>query len=418
MEKTEIKRGELFHPQGFASLERVADKAGEGREILEILKQPGRIVMFSIPMRMDDGKVKVFDAYRVQYNDSRGPFKGGIRFHPGVNLGEVKTLSFLMAIKCAVADIPLGGGKGGVAVDPKELSIGELERLSRGFVRGIAPVIGEKVDVPAPDVGTDGRVMGWMLDEYEKIAGRHAPGAFTGKPISIGGSRGREYSTSLGGAFVLREALRKSGRQPSQVSVAVQGFGNVGMHIARILSEWGFKIVAVSNSKTAIHAPDGLDVKKLIADYETSRQFPPSAGQITNGELLELAVDVLIPAALENQITSKNAAKVKAKVILEMANAPVDAEADEILSKTGALVIPDALANAGGVVVSYFEWVQNLSGQYWSEGEVNRLLEEKMTRAYGEVRAEHQKTGWSLRDAAMALALKRIAQAEKARGSL
>ncbi|MBI5176579.1 Glu/Leu/Phe/Val dehydrogenase [Candidatus Micrarchaeota archaeon] len=418
MEKTEIKRGELFYSPGFASLERVADKAGEGREILEILKQPGRIVMFSIPMRMDDGKVKVFDAYRVQYNDSRGPFKGGIRFHPGVNLGEVKTLSFLMAIKCAVADIPLGGGKGGVAVDPKELSIGELERLSRGFVRGIAPVIGEKVDVPAPDVGTDGRVMGWMLDEYEKIAGRHAPGAFTGKPISIGGSRGREYSTSLGGAFVLREALRKSGRQPSQVSVAVQGFGNVGMHIARILSEWGFKIVAVSNSKTAIHAPDGLDVKKLIADYETSRQFPPSAGQITNGELLELAVDVLIPAALENQITSKNAAKVKAKVILEMANAPVDAEADEILSKTGALVIPDALANAGGVVVSYFEWVQNLSGQYWSEGEVNRLLEEKMTRAYGEVRAEHQKTGWSLRDAAMALALKRIAQAEKARGSL
>ena len=379
-----------------------------------------RTLIVRFPVRMDDGAMRHFTGYRVQYDDSRGPYKGGVRFHPDVTLEEVKALSFWMTIKNAVVGVPYGGGKGGVIVDPKALSQGELERLSRAYVRAIHQVIGPEQDIPAPDVYTNAQVMAWMVDEYETIKGVHAPGAFTGKPLSIGGSLGRNYATAMGGAHVLKGAMESFDLQPFTTTVAVQGFGNAGMHIARILHEWEYKVVAVSDSRSGIYIPEGIDVHAAISYKELHGTLEGFAGSIaktiTNTELLALPVDVLVPAALENQITKENADHVQAKIILELANGPTTPEADDILAEKGIVVIPDVLANAGGVATSYFEWVQNNQGFYWSEEEVNARLEQAMNRAFAEVHAIVKKKDVTYRQAAFILALQRIITAAKERG--
>ncbi len=393
---------------------------------LKLLEQPQRVLSATLKVKMDSGEQKEFKAYRVQYNTARGPAKGGIRFHPQVNLQEVELLAFLMSLKCAVLDLPYGGGKGGVECNPKELSQGELERISREYVRAFKQYIGPNKDVPAPDVNTGGQTMAWMLDEYEKLEGGHAPAAFTGKPIALGGSLGREYSTSLGGVFALEKILGQGGKHGLKLNtvnktVAVQGFGNVGMHLARLLHQRGWKVVAVSNSEGGVYSGSsgkGLDVPKIIANYEKDRLGKIVGKKVSNEELLELDVGVLAPAALENQVTEKNAGKIKAKIVLEMANAPVSPQGDKKLFAMGVTVIPDILANAGGVGVSYFEWVQNLQGYYWSEQEVNEKLEKKFDEAVGQVLAETQGGKLSLREACYSLAVGKILEAERLRGRL
>ncbi len=387
---------------------------------LDVLKLPRRVINVNFPVRMDNGKVRVFSGYRVQYSSSRGPAKGGIRFHQDVDLEEVKTLAFLMSLKCAVADIPYGGGKGGVVVNPKELSRNELERVSRGYMREIALFIGPNVDIPAPDVNTDSQIMAWMLDEYEKIVGQKIPAIITGKPLSVGGSKGRSYATSQGGVFVLTELATIKGLQPRQTTVAIQGFGNAGYHAARLLADLGYRIVAVSDSQCGIYHQQGLSISDVY-DYKTktgSLKGYTKAQQITNDALLALSIDVLIPAALENAITQKNVDTVKAKYILELANGPIDPEADSVLFKKGTTVIPDILANAGGVVVSYFEWVQNMQGYYWEEDEVIKKLGQKMTTAFKEVYHTAKQYKVSFRNAAYYLAIKRIAEAERVLGNV
>ncbi len=385
---------------------------------LFILNQPKRTININIPLIMNDGTVRVFPSYRVQYNDARGPTKGGIRFHPKVSMEEVKELAFLMTLKCAVANIPFGGAKGGIKVDPKELTESELQRLSRAYIREYADFIGPHKDIPAPDVNTNPKIMGWMLDEFEKVKGVKAPGVITGKPLSIGGSEGRSYSTSLGGALTLRAYLKSTGRKEPGTRVAIQGFGNVGSNLARILDEWGYKVVAVSDSKGGVHDESGLDVKSLLAESEKGMrvQDHEHGKKISNEEIVELAVDVVVPAAVENVINAKNVKNVKARIILEMANGPVTAEADDFFEKNNFVVLPDILANSGGVIVSYFEWVQNLSNLYWSEQEVNKKLEEYMSAAFTEIEKIRKDEHTSYRKAAYILAVKRILQAEEDRG--
>lgn len=395
----------------------------------EILAKPKRILETSIPVRMHNGSLKVFTGYRVQYNDARGPTKGGIRFHPGVNLSEVKALSFWMTIKCAVAGIPYGGSKGGVIVDPKQLNKHELEHLSRGFIRSIADAIGPDQDIPAPDVYTNPQIMGWMADEYGVITRKYQPAVITGKPISLGGSQGRGEATAKGAYYVLMEAVKAKGLDPKKLSVAIQGFGNAGYHLARFLHEEGFTLAALSDSKGAVYKKDGFDPEHAMRAkrekgsvnkiYEKgSVADEKGCKHLTNEELLELDVDILVPAALENVITAENAANVKAKIILEVANGPTTPEADKILQQNGVLVIPDVLANAGGVTVSYFEWVQNRQGYYWSEEEVFEKLKKIMVPAFTniyELLQEHE--GMLMRDAAFVYAIKRIVEAIEAKGT-
>ncbi len=397
------------------------DKIAEARHLteleLKVLNQPKRVININIPIIMDDGSTRIFPAYRVQYNDARGPTKGGIRFHPKVNKKEINELAFLMSLKCALVDIPLSGGKGGVQVNPRELSEGELQRLSRAYIREFAPFIGPDRDIPAPDVNTNPKVMGWMLDEYEKITGKKAPGAITGKPLTIGGSRGRLYSTSLGGAIILGEYMKSAGKGGKGTTVAIQGFGNVGSHLARILDEWGYKIVAVSDSKGGIYNKSGLDVKKLVKENDGKNVQEIGGGEkISNEELLELGVDVVVPAAIENVINIKNMKNIRAKIVLEMANGPVTTGADDYLEEKGVVVLPDILANSGGVVVSYLEWVQNQCNYYWKEDEVNRKLEEYMGHAFAETEKVRAEAKGSYRRAAYIVAIKRILKAEEDRG--
>ena len=387
----------------------------------EVLNRPERSLSFAIPVRMDDGSVRVFNAYRVQYNNALGPTKGGIRYHQDVDLEEVKTLAFLMTLKTSLMGLPFGGAKGGVQVDPRELSVGERERLTRGFVRAAHSFIGPRVDVPAPDVNTNAQTMAWFVDEYANIAGRFEPGVVTGKPLELGGSLGREEATSLGGAYVLRHYCDEHNLQKEATTVAVQGFGNVGRNIARILSSWGFKIVAVSDVSGGRYDSNGLALDELCAEKEQGcilSEAPGSAQHITNEELLELDVDVLIPAALSDQITAENAANVRAKIILEMANAPVSKDADAILEKNDVVIIPDILANAGGVIVSYFEWVQNSSNDYWKLEEVHQKLEEKIIDAYLRVTKRADENKSNLRTASYEEAVTRIIAAEKLRARL
>lgn len=385
--------------------------------IHEELKSPKRVLMVSIPVKMDSGETKVFTGFRSQYNDALGPFKGGIRYHWNVSLDEVKALSFWMTMKCAVVGIPLGGGKGGIIVNPKELSEGELERLSRGYIQAIYKYIGPTQDVPAPDVYTTPQIMGWMLDEYEKLVGEHAPGVITGKPLALGGSAGRGFSTAQGGVYVLQEAVKKMGWNPREVSVAIQGFGNAGSFMAKILYSLGYKIVAASDSKGGVKNLNGLDVEKLDQHKEKTGSVMGFEGSetISNEELLEMDVHVIIPAALENVITAENAERVKAKMIVELANGPVTPEADEILHKNGILFVPDILSNAGGVTVSYFEQVQNAMNYYWTEQEVLEKLEKIMVNAFHEVWETKEKFNIDMRTAAFVRAVERVAGAMKAR---
>lgn len=387
-------------------------------DIVEILKHPKRILTVNFPVKMDDGSIKVFQGYRVQHNDARGPTKGGIRYHPQVDLNEVKALAMWMTWKCAVVGIPYGGAKGGVIVNPKELSEGELERLSRSFIRAIHRFIGPERDIPAPDVYTNPKIMAWMMDEYSRLAGKNTPGVITGKPLSVGGSKGRGTATSQGGTYVLNKAIEKLGMKPSETTVAIQGYGNAGSFAAILLAEAGYKIVAVSDSRGGILDENGLDPQAVLEHKKKTRSVVgfPGAKKITNEELLELDCDVLIPAALENQITKENADKIKAKIILELANGPTTPDADEILHKKGVLVIPDILANAGGVTVSYFEWVQNVMGYYWSENEVKEKLKKIMEEAFEEAYALKEKHKVSMRTAAYVLAVQRVVDAMKARG--
>jgi len=395
-----------------------AKQAGLSDEILQRLQKPERFFQFSLPLTMDDGSIKVFEAYRVQYSSARGPYKGGLRFHPKTNLDEVKALAFWMAIKCAVVGIPLGGAKGGITVDPKKLSKGELERLSRALARQMVPFIGPQQDIPAPDVNTTPEIMGWIMDEYSRQIGRFEPGVVTGKPLNLGGSQGRVPATAQGGLFVLLELLSKLKLQPKRVTAAVQGMGNVGGIMAQLLHQTGITVVAMSDSSGGVYNPQGLDVsavEKYKKEYGSLKNCP--AGMpITNQKLLELPVTLVIPAALENQITKDNATKIKAKVVLEMANGPTTPEADIKLAKRGVIVVPDVLSNAGGVTVSYFELVQNLQQYYWDEGEVMVKLEKIMKQSFKQVwhRAEQLKI--DLRTAAYVVALERISQALEAKG--
>src|SRR5688572_3372533 len=388
-------------------LDRAAALMKLDQAALAKLKTPDAIHHFDLDVKMDDGAMKTFPAYRVQWNRARGPYKGGIRYAPVVDLDEVKALAFWMTIKTAVVGVPLGGGKGGIVVDPKALSLGELERLTRAYARALAPHIGPDLDVPAPDMNTSGSEMGWFLDEYEKTIGRSAPGVVTGKPLALGGSLGRDAATGRGGFDLLDDVLKRVG-VTGKARIAVQGFGNVGSWFAKLARAAGHTIVALSDSKGALIDEDGIDPAAF-------KDRPHHASQ---EELLTCDCDVLVPAAMENQITADVARGIKAKAVLELANGPTTPEADVILEERGILVVPDVLANAGGVTVSYFEWVQNLTREEWTEETVNAKLKEKMLRGLADVLAAKERHGGTMREAAFILAVNRIVEAMRSRGHI
>jgi len=390
-------------------LDKVAKIKNFGDEFITRLRQPDRDIRISIPVKMDNGQVKMFEGYRVEYNNALGPYKGGIRFHQDTEINEVKALAFWMALKCAVAGIPMGGGKGGITVNPKELSKGELERLSRGWVKRLSDILGPKKDVPAPDVNTTPEIMAWMNDEYQKITGDKTGAMITGKPLDKGGSEGRGTATAQGGFFVF-EALKKELNLPEKCKVAIQGFGNAGSYAAFIWNKAGHTVVAVSDSKGGIYNPNGLDIEKLMAHKKSTGSLSgfPESKDITNEQLLETECDLLIPAAFENQITDQNADKIKAKAILELANGPIAPGADEILFKKGVPIVPDILANSGGVTVSYFEWDQNLKGEHWSEKEVFDKLQPMLEDSAKKISDRAKESNTDLRRGAFILALERI----------
>ncbi|MBN1331570.1 Glu/Leu/Phe/Val dehydrogenase [Candidatus Dojkabacteria bacterium] len=385
---------------------------------LEYLSEPKKFIVVSIPLKMDDGSTKMFSGFRSQFNDDRGPFKGGIRYHQNVSIPEVKALSMWMTWKCAIADIPFGGGKGGIIVNPEELSQGELERLSRGYIRAIYKDIGIDVDVPAPDVNTDGQIMAWMVDEYNTLVGRQELGVITGKPVDFGGSLGRTEATGRGGVYILEQLAKKKGMKPKDTSIAVQGFGNVGYYFALIAEELGFKVVAVSDSKGGIYKESGLNIEKVMSHKNAGGSVKDFEGakNIEGDKILELVVDILAPAALENAINEKNVEDVKAKYIIEMANGPITPEAEEVLNENGVLVVPDVLANSGGVTVSYFEWVQNREGYYWQEDEVNEKLQKKIVDAFNQSFDEMERLKINFRAAVYALAIKKVLDSARAKG--
>ena len=395
------------------------DKLNADPAVYEILKNPMRVLEVSFPVRLDNGTVKTFTGYRSQHNNAVGPFKGGLRFHPDVTKDEVKALSTWMTFKCSVAGIPYGGGKGGMAIDPKDYSKAELERISKGFAKAISPIIGEKVDIPAPDVNTNGQIMSWMVDAYEEIEGKSAKGVFTGKPLEFGGSLARTEATGYGVNLAAKKALEKLNIDVKGATYAVQGFGNVGFYTAYYAHKDGAKIVAFSNVDVAIYNENGIDMEAVIKDFKENGCISENKGygkDITNAELLELEVDVLTPCALENQITSENADRIKAKVVVEGANGPTTPEADEILFKKGILVVPDILANSGGVVVSYFEWVQNLQSYYWPFEEVQQKEDALLSTAFEDVWNLADEYKVDLRNAAYMKSIERIAKAMKLRG--
>jgi glutamate dehydrogenase/leucine dehydrogenase len=390
-------------------LDKAAEIAKIDKNKLELLKKPDRVVQVKVPVEMDSGEIKIFDGYRVQYNNVLGPYKGGLRFAPAVDLDEVKALSFWMAIKTAVLDLPLGGGKGGVTVNPKELSEKELENLTRSFTRGIAPVIGSRIDVPAPDVYTNAQVMEWIVDEYGKVNGKEDLGVVTGKPLSKGGSKGRDRATAMGGFYLLQEIVEDKYKD-KEIKVAIQGFGNAGSIMADLCQAEGYKVVAVSDSKGGIYNAEGLDIEKVknIKKEKGSVVEVDGVKVLTNEEILEVEADVLVPAALENQITKDNADRIKASFVIELANGPTIPDADNILGSMGITVIPDVLANAGGVTVSYFEWKQNLEDNYWSEDEVFAQLKPKMIDAYNLIKSRSKELNIDYRTAAFIVAVERI----------
>ena len=402
-----------------AQLRQVAATLGLDHGMVEILSYPKRELAVNFPVRMDDGSIRVFTGYRVHHNDARGPVKGGIRYSPLVTLDEVRALSMWMTWKCAVVNLPFGGAKGGVIVDPRSLSDGELERLTRRYASEIDIIIGPAIDIPAPDLGTDARIMAWIMDTYSMQRDYSVPGVVTGKPVEIGGSLGRLEATGRGVLYVTMEACRRRGVSLQGATVAVQGFGNVGSVSARLLQEAGAKVVAVSDSQSAVYNPGGLDVASLSAHRTAGgllAQHPLPHEDLTNAELLELPVDILVPAAIEGQITEHNAGRLKAGMIVEGANGPTTAAGDAILAQRDIYVVPDILANAGGVIASYFEWVQDLQSFFWEESEVNQRLQRIITNAYNEVSNLAEERNLRLREAAMVLAVQRVVQAIRIRG--
>ncbi|EJU53502.1 NAD-specific glutamate dehydrogenase [Neisseria meningitidis 93004] len=387
--------------------------------VYEILKSPTRVLEVNFPVKLDDGTVKTFTGYRSQHNNAVGPYKGGVRFHPGVNLDEVKALSIWMTIKCCVAGIPYGGGKGGVTLDPRDYSEAELERIARAYSEAISPLIGEKIDIPAPDVNTNGKIMSWMVDAYENVVKHSAPGVFTGKPVEFGGSLARTEATGYGVNLAAVQALEKLGKDVKGATYAIQGFGNVGYHTGYYAHQSGAKVVAVSTVDVAIYNENGLDMEALFKEFQEKGFITNEAGygkEITNAELLALDVDVLAPCALENQLTSENAGKVRAKIVVEGANGPTTPEADVILRQNGVLVVPDILANCGGVVVSYFEWVQNLQGYYWEFDEVQEKETVVLRRAFRDIWNLAQEYDVDLRTASYMMSIHRVEKAMKLRG--
>jgi len=389
----------------------------------EVLSTPHKILEVSVPVKMDNGSIRVFKGFRVQHNNARGPYKGGVRFHPEVDMEEVKALATWMTMKCAVVGIPLGGGKGGVIVDVKELSETELERLTRSYIRAISPIIGPKKDVPAPDMYTNPQIMAWAADEFSKLQGENTLGVVTGKPLEVGGSAGRADSTSQGGIYVLEEMCRDYNLVPEETRVVVQGFGNAGANVAKMLFERGFKVVGVSDSRGGLHCENGADPNaahscKLDKGsvVECTAEGGGDCKVVSNEELLELECDVLFLSAMENQVTKENADKIKTRVIIELANGPVTPEADEILEKKGIVVVPDILANAGGVTVSYFELVQNEANFYWTDEEVQERLKQIMVESWKNVCKIGKKHNCTLRQAAFIAAMKRLEGTIKARG--
>jgi glutamate dehydrogenase (NAD(P)+) len=399
-------------------LRRVGDTFGIDANLIRVLEKCKKSVEVSIPVTMDDGTVGVFRGHRVTHNIARGPSKGGIRYHPAVTRDEVKSLAMWMTWKCALMGLPFGGAKGGVVCDPKQLSRGELERLTRRYTSEIINEIGPEKDIPAPDVGTDASVMAWIFDTYSMNKGHSVLGVVTGKPLAIGGSLGREEATARGALYVIADALEKEGKGLDGLRIAVQGFGNVGRNLARLLHEHGAVVIAVSDSQGGLHAPAGLDIPAVTAwksEHGTLDGYA-AADAITNEELLLLECDVLAPCALEQVISAENATQVKARIICEGANGPVTPTADEILEDRGIVILPDVLANAGGVVVSYFEWVQGLQEYFWKEEEVNERLNDIVTRAFQETWETREQHGTSMRMAAYGIAVRRVAEATVTRG--
>ncbi|GBF11675.1 Glu/Leu/Phe/Val dehydrogenase [Tepidibacillus infernus] len=393
------------------------EKLGYPENMYDLLKEPLRMLTVRIPIRMDNGEVKVFTGYRAQHNDAVGPTKGGVRFHPDVTEDEVKALSIWMSLKAGIVDLPYGGGKGGIICDPREMSFRELERLSRGYVRAISQVVGPTKDIPAPDVFTNSQIMAWMMDEYSRIREFDSPGFITGKPLVLGGSHGRESATAKGVALMIREAARKKGIQLEDAKVVIQGFGNAGSYLAKFMYDAGAKVIGISDAYGALHNEDGLDIDYLLDRRDSfgtvTKLFKNT---ITNKELLELECDILVPAAIENQITAANANKIKAKIVVEAANGPTTIEATKILTEKDILLVPDVLASAGGVTVSYFEWVQNNQGYYWTEEEVWQKLEEVMVRSFNNVYNTSVSRKVDMRLAAYMVGVRKMAEASRFRG--
>ena len=395
------------------------EKLGLGADVYEILKYPQRMLEVSVPVKMDDGSVRVFTGWRAQHNTAVGPSKGGVRFHPNVTRDEVAALSIWMTFKCSVTGIPYGGGKGGIIVNPKELSAGELERLCRGYVDAIYPILGEKKDVPAPDVNTNAQIMAWMTDEYIKLSGESSFGTFTGKPVELAGSLGRTKATGLGISIIMNEALKKQGKSLDGARVAIQGFGNVGSFTAKCAHDMGARVVAIAEWNTTLYNENGIDIEKLMqfkADNAGSIKGFPDSSEISIEEFWGLDVDVLSPCAMENTINSETAPLIKTSLVVEGANGPTTLDGDKILQDKGITVVPDILANAGGVTVSYFEWVQNRYGYYWGESEVEQKEETAMKTAFDAIYKIKEEYNVSMREATYMYSVKRVATAMKLRG--
>ena len=403
-----------------AVMDKAAGVMGISEEDYLTFKYPERELKVALPVRMDDGSLKVFEGFRIQHSTLRGPAKGGVRYHQNVNVDEVRALSAWMTFKCAVAAIPYGGGKGGIVCRPREMSKGELERLTRTYIDKISAIISPNPDIPAPDVGTNAQTMDWMVDEYSKLKGESVYGIVTGKSIEIGGSKGRNEATGRGVCFVTLEMMKKYNMKPEDCKIVIQGMGNVGSISAKLLAEEGAKIIAVSDVSCAIYNENGLDISGIYKYLDSGKNlldgYTGDCKRITNAELLELPCDILIPAALENQITAENADRIKAKIVIEAANGPTSVEADEILNKKGVKVLPDILSNSGGVIVSYFEWVQNLQNFYWEEDDVNAKLKRQIVGAFNDVFDAREKYDCTFRVAAYIVALNRLVTAKKLRG--
>jgi glutamate dehydrogenase len=398
-------------------IEQALQRLGYQEDMIELLKEPMRVLTVRIPVRMDDGSTRIFTGYRSQHNDAVGPTKGGVRFHPMVSENEVKALSIWMSLKCGIADLPYGGGKGGVICDPRTMSFRELERLSRGYVRAVSQIVGPNKDIPAPDVMTNSQIMAWMMDEYSRIREFDSPGFITGKPLVLGGSKGRETATARGVVIMIEEALRLKGIAIQGARIVIQGFGNAGSYLAKFMHEAGAAVIGISDVHGALYNKDGLDIEYLLDRRDSFGNVTNLFKQkISNEELLELDCDVLVPAAIENQITDENAERIQASIVVEAANGPTTLEATRLLSDKGVLIIPDVLASAGGVIVSYFEWVQNNQGYYWSEQEVDEKLRQMMIRGFEHVYDIHRTRGVDMRLAAYMAGIRKLAEAVRFRG--